>query len=84
MPRYYFNIDDGRRLLRDEDGTEFATEEAMRADASRLLPEIARDEIRGEGTRELSLAVRDEAGRDVFAARLAFTAEGPAPSDPSG
>ena len=43
MPRYYFNVADGRSF-RDPEGVELAGPEAAREEAVRVLGELLRDE----------------------------------------
>lgn len=68
MPRYYFDFDDGRSLMRDETGTDFASATETKLEAARMLPSIASHEMRSEGTSRFLLTVGDEAGLDVFTA----------------
>ena len=73
MPRYFFNIQDGRATP-DQEGTELPDMETARAEAVRLSGEVLRD----TGAQywrhpEWRLEVLDESGRTLF--RLRFLAE---------
>ncbi len=72
MPRYYFDIDDGVREMRDGDGHDCADDSAMRNLAVGILPDIARDEFSGSDRRDLTVRVRDETGHIVFVANLSL------------
>ncbi len=72
MPRYFFDIHDGQRMTRGDEGQDFATREEMRAAAIRTLPDIARDEVPDSDALVFSVRVRDEAGDDVFEASLSL------------
>lgn len=73
MPRYFFDIHDGR-LQRDDEGTECADFEAARREAMISLPDVARWEIPADGDRQTyTVIVRDEAGTPVYTATLTFT-----------
>jgi hypothetical protein len=72
--RYYFDTDDDTRFLRDPDGHEFQTPEAMKEAAIAALPDLARDELPGSDRRVFTVKVRDESGRYVFQATLSLIA----------
>jgi hypothetical protein len=61
MPRFYFNLRDGRDLDEDEDGVELPDVEAARAEAFATVEEL-RDELGADGAR-MELEITDEAGR---------------------
>ncbi|GJD50677.1 hypothetical protein OPKNFCMD_3422 [Methylobacterium crusticola] len=75
MVRFFFDIDDGVLFTRDDDGQPFATMEAAREAAIRVLPAIAADAAADENRRNLVASVRTETGRIVFRARLSLTGE---------
>lgn len=74
MTRYYFDIDDGEHQTHDDEGHACANRRAVRSVAVRALPEIARDHLPDGDRREFVVKVRDQDGRYLFEARLAFTA----------
>ncbi|KQS59497.1 hypothetical protein ASG32_31340 [Methylobacterium sp. Leaf361] len=73
MPRFFFDIHDGR-LQRDDEGTECADFAAARREAMIALPDIARWEIPTDGDKQTyTVIVRDEAGVPVYTAALTYT-----------
>jgi hypothetical protein len=72
--RYFFDTDDGRGLVSDQQGQELSPEDARRA-AIVVLPELARDALPDGNEHVFTSLVRDERGRVVFRARLTLHAE---------
>jgi hypothetical protein len=78
MPHFYFDVDDGERLTRDEDGLVLADLAAACRQAVNALPDVAR-EVLPDGTEKvISTSVRDAAGTTLFRAQLVFSCEWPA------
>lgn len=75
MPRYYFDIDDGERHSADGIGTDLPDREAVRREATGILPDVAREELPDGNERVFSCSVRDESGAVIFVARLTLKAE---------
>lgn len=75
MTRYFFDIYDGTKLVRDPEGHECSDMNEVRAEATRTLPEIAKQEIpRLEGDAQaFTVVVRNEARETVYTASLTFT-----------
>lgn len=72
MPRYFFDIHDGR-IQRDDEGTVCADLQAAAVAAKRLLPEIAMSEVPKDGERQnYTVLVTDEEGHPVYSAALSF------------
>ncbi|MER2266353.1 DUF6894 family protein [Methylobacterium oxalidis] len=72
VPRYFFDIVDGGPR-RDDTGTECAGMADVRGAAMKVLPDIAREEIPGDGDRRFfTVVARDEAGEAVYTATLSF------------
>ena len=62
MPRYFFDIHDGR-IERDEEGFECADLQAAAQHAKQVLPAIAADEVPKDGERQaFTVLVTDEEG----------------------
>jgi hypothetical protein len=74
MARYFFDIDDGARSVRDEEGVE-ATLEEVRREVICLLPDMARHELPDGDHRIFTVSVRDEKGHVIFKAALSFNAD---------
>ena len=73
MPRYYFEINDGRAYA-DDVGTECTDRAAARWEAMRSLPEIALSRIAGGGDEQAySVHVRDEVGATVYRGTLSYS-----------
>lgn len=73
MARYYFDIHDGS-FEQDEQGTECADFDAVRREAKRTLPEIAREILPEDGDKHtITVRVRDEQHETVYTATLVFT-----------
>jgi len=75
MPRYFFDVHDGT-FARDEDGVELANVDAARKQVWTTLPAMASQrEADGDMAFQLRMDVRDENGRHLFHAALAFVIE---------
>lgn len=72
MPRYFFDIHDGR-TERDNAGTEYAGPAEAALHAKRLLPEIAVHEVPADGERHvMTVLVTDDEGHPVYSAALTY------------
>ncbi len=75
VPRYFFDVHDGG-FERDNDGVELAGIDEARKQVWRSLPEMtAQREADGNMACQLRMDVRDESGKHVFHAALAFVIE---------
>lgn len=73
MPRYFFDIHDGTFLL-DEIGVECPDLDAVRKEAKRVLPEIAREILPEDGDHHtMTVQVRDDQYETVYTATLMFS-----------
>jgi len=57
MPHYFFDLNNGRKIIPDLDGTELPDDDSARAHAAQVVRELARN--REQETRSWRLAVRD-------------------------
>ena len=71
MKRFFFDIDDGDRKIRDELGVKAESLAEIRAEAVAALPDILQELSCGEDEKRFALSVRDEANRVVM--RLTIT-----------
>jgi hypothetical protein len=75
MPRFFFDIDDGDRTYRDDEGLDFPNAEAARDNAVSALPDIARDAMPDGERRDFLVTMRDESGTPIFRASLTLRTE---------
>jgi hypothetical protein len=68
MPRFFFNLYDGRKMIPDPDGTELSDYDAARAHAFRVMRELTKN--REEETGAWRLVVHEGSGTPCF--ELAF------------
>ena len=64
MPRYFFNLNDGRRIIPDLEGTELPDDDSARVHGCHVVRELARN--RERTTRSWRLAVCDAQGTPCF------------------
>ena len=72
--RYFFDVDDGSGLVKDEIGLDCSSLRDVRAEAIRVLPDIAREVMPDGDRRTLRTIVRDQNGQEIFEASLALEA----------
>jgi len=75
MPLFYFDVRDGQKLMRDDDGLDFPNIEAARDEATRALGELAKDVLPGRAVREMAIEVRDEGKVPLLRTVLRFEIE---------
>ncbi|MCE4226739.1 hypothetical protein HCU64_23640 [Methylobacterium sp. C25] len=75
MPRYFFDVADGDRHVRDEEGLELPDGESARREAICSLLDIARDELPDGDHRSFVITVRDGDETSLLSARLALDAK---------
>jgi hypothetical protein len=73
--RYFFDIQDGDRILNDTEGLELDGIEAARLEAIRALPDMARDALPDGDQQTFVVRVRDESGQTVLIAALSFVVQ---------
>ncbi len=72
MTRYFFDLMNGDGQTRDDLGLELHSREAVMQEITRILVDVARDELpEGYGT-EISVSVRSEEGKPISVASLTF------------
>jgi hypothetical protein len=75
MPRYFFDVHDGA-FARDEEGIVLSNADAARKQVWATLPAMASQrEADGDMACQLRMDVRDESGKNLFHAALAFVIE---------
>lgn len=75
MARYFFDSRDGDHFIRDDEGVQLDGIEQARDEATLALRDLAKDALPKATRRELSIGVRDEAGRQLIRASLLFEVE---------
>ena len=65
MTRYYFDVQNGKRLVPDDDGAEFDNLEAAVQAAARSAAEIGTNRLAKGDTSDVVLVVRDERNQRV-------------------
>ncbi|NVD41960.1 hypothetical protein HT585_24130 [Ensifer sp. HO-A22] len=75
MTRYFFDLNNGDGKTVDEEGQELGSRNAIMQEVTRILVDVARDELPvGQGT-EISVSVRTGVGKAVSVATLTFENE---------
>ncbi|MBW6425200.1 hypothetical protein KX729_27575 [Rhizobium sp. XQZ8] len=72
MARFFFDVINGHGLHRDNDGVELEGPDQVRGEVSRILTEIARDELPSDSTVHIQVNVRDDVGLDIYNGELFF------------
>lgn len=75
MSRFYFDLHNGEGPTRDTHGVELASRENVSKEVTRILLDIARDEMPIKDRTVISVTVRDAVGRAISVASLTFTSE---------
>ncbi|WP_457584490.1 DUF6894 family protein [Ensifer canadensis] len=72
MTRYFFDLNNGDGQTLDEQGLELGSRDAVMQEVTRILVDVARDELpEGIGT-EICVSVRTDIGETVSVATLTF------------
>jgi hypothetical protein len=72
MARYFFDLLNGDGLVRDDLGVELSSRDSISKEVSRILTDIAGEEMPGQEKGAVSIEVRDEDGKAIFAGHLSF------------
>jgi hypothetical protein len=75
MPRYFFDVINSQGPMRDDEGLELPTAEAVTSTAALMLLDLARDEIVHQQNLTVSVRVRDDHDLHIFASRLGLTSQ---------
>ena len=70
MPRYFFDLDGGERLFRDDKGSDLPDVQAAREEAIAVLPDIVRAMVTGDDRKTLTSIIRDDSGNVVFGVKI--------------
>lgn len=73
MPRYFFDLINGDGLVRDEMGSVLPeSRDTLLREVSRILTDLAREELADSEGGEISVHVRDDSGRSVLSGTVDF------------
>lgn len=75
MARYFFDLFDGDDAVSDDEGLDIYSRTDISREVSRILADIAREEIMGRQNGAISIRVRDDDGEPVFTGSLSFHTE---------
>jgi hypothetical protein len=73
MPRFYFDIQDGRGSFQDDEGSDLPGPTEARVMALEALAALAKDEQPDRDQCQWAADVRDETGRVIYRATLSLT-----------
>lgn len=73
MSRYFFELHNGDGLTRDLEGLELPTRETILNEISRVMLDVAREELPERETGAVCVIVRNEAGQVISVANLTFS-----------
>jgi hypothetical protein len=73
MARYFFDVLQESGCIRDEEGIELPNVDAMRQSVSRVILDLARDEIGNESQSWIQVMVRDDSDFALFTATLGYS-----------
>ncbi|RWI60228.1 MAG: hypothetical protein EOQ93_02920 [Mesorhizobium sp.] len=73
MARYFFHLFENGECTKDDTGMEMDTDDHVRQEAMRVLPEIAIETVSRDGDHQaFTVLATDETGRPVYTATLTF------------
>jgi hypothetical protein len=75
LARFFFDTDDGTRLIPDTDGIELQNIDMAKAEAQKALPDLARDALPDGDRKTFTVSVRDEGGQMIIRASLSLIVE---------
>jgi hypothetical protein len=75
MPRFHFDVREGDRFFRDDEGLEFESLDAAEREAASAAAEIGRDRLPKGDTREVTVELRNEHRQRVLIVRVFMEVE---------
>lgn len=70
--RYYFDLTNGHGLVRDNVGQVIDSQAGMELEVSRILTDVARDELPDTRHGEVKVDVRDDSGHPIYCGSISF------------
>jgi hypothetical protein len=80
MPRFFFDIHDGKDFTPDRQGLELENLEAAKDQAKKALPNIVKDKMPDRDRRDFTVDVKNAAGQIVWRVTLSLVVESPSQS----
>ena len=77
MPRFFFDIHDGKAFTPDRVGLDLDSLEAAKDETKKTLPDIVKDEMPDGDRRDFTVDVKDVAGQIVWRITLSLVVESP-------
>jgi hypothetical protein len=77
VPRFFFDIHDGKAFTPDRVGLDLDSLEAAKDEAKKTLPDIVKDEMPDGDRRDFTVDVKDVAGQIVWRITLSLVVESP-------
>jgi hypothetical protein len=75
MPRYFFDLDNGKANYVDTIGTELDDQKMVQREAIGFLASVFKDAAHDDGAPVHLVSVRDEAGRVIFTTALTLQSD---------
>lgn len=75
MPRYFFDVDDGERQIRDEAGIDLVCRSDIEATTRDLLYDLGHAKLLNGRDRVFTAVVRDEQGATVYHGSMVLRVE---------
>lgn len=72
MPKFFFDVRDGKGFHHDKHGGEFDSFEDAREQCQALLPDIVREELPDGELHTITCNVRDEMNRVVYRGEITY------------
>ncbi len=72
MPRFYFDVREGRRFSSDDEGLDFPSLEAAEQEAIEAAADIGRDRLPRGDTREVTVEVCNDRRQRVLTVRVSL------------
>jgi hypothetical protein len=75
VPHFFFDIDDGEHVTRDDVGLHYPDAEMAKDQAVSTLPDVARDVMPDGAKRDFIVTMRNDGGTPIFRASLSLRTE---------
>ena len=72
MPRFYFDVREGRLFVEDQDGLEFPDLDAVEQEAIQAAASMGKDRLPRGDTRDVTVEVRNERRQRVLTVKVSL------------